>query len=108
MHNGNLVNMTHFTACDINIQVSYKVPKGQYAVFLLLGKSDRKAPELFDGRKALHDLGWVEKVIHPYDESAELADCRANWEKNPNCLFSDMWLGWKACAQSRDESVSYE
>lgn len=43
-----------------------------------------------------------------YDEAAELAACRAHWEKNPNCLFSDMWLGWKACAQSRDGSVSDE
>ena len=40
-----------------------------------------------------------------YDEAAELAACRAHWEKNPNCLFSDMWLGWKACAQSRDGST---
>ena len=43
-----------------------------------------------------------------YDEAVELAACRAHWEKNPNCLFSDMWLGWKACAQSRDGSVSDE
>lgn len=43
-----------------------------------------------------------------YNEAKELADCRAHWEKNPNCLFSDMWLGWKACAQSRDGSVSDE
>lgn len=43
-----------------------------------------------------------------YAEAAELAACRAHWEKNPNCLFSDMWLGWKACAQSRDGSVSDE
>lgn len=43
-----------------------------------------------------------------YDEAAELAACRAHWEKNPNCLFSDMWLGWKACAQLRDGSVSDE
>ena len=43
-----------------------------------------------------------------FDEAAELAACRDHWEKNPNCLFSDMWLGWKACAQSRDGSVSDE
>lgn len=40
-----------------------------------------------------------------YDEVKELAACRANWEKNPNCLFSDMWLGWKACAKSRARSA---
>lgn len=39
-----------------------------------------------------------------YNEAAELAACRAHWEKNPNCLFSDMWIGWQACAQSRDGS----
>lgn len=43
-----------------------------------------------------------------YDEAVELAVCRAHWEKNPICLFSDMWLGWKGCAQSRDGSVSDE
>lgn len=41
---------------------------------------------------------------HSYDEAKELAACRAHWEKNPNCLFSDMWIGWQACAQSRDGS----
>ena len=40
-----------------------------------------------------------------YDEVAELASCRAHWEKNPNFLFSDMWIGWKACAKSRARSA---
>lgn len=66
------------------------------------------------------DQEWTEDVyeamiryappveLPAYDEAAELAACRAHWEKNPNCLFSDMWIGWKACAQSRDGSVSDE
>jgi len=40
-----------------------------------------------------------------YDEAKELAECRSQWEKNPNCLFSDMWIGWKACAKSRARSA---
>lgn len=50
-------------------------------------------------------VGGILSGASTYDEAAELAACRANWEKNPNCIFSDMWLGWKACAQSRDGSV---
>lgn len=40
-----------------------------------------------------------------YDEAKELAECRSQWDKNPNFLFSDMWIGWKACAQSRARSA---
>lgn len=43
--------------------------------------------------------------IPAYDEAKELAECRSQWEKNPNFLFSDMWIGWKACAQSRARSA---
>lgn len=64
----------------------------------------------------INDRKWWSSVVAAappvelpaYDEAKELAACRAHWEKNPNCLFSDMWLGWKACAQSRDGSVGDE
>jgi hypothetical protein len=42
---------------------------------------------------------------HVYDEAKELDECRSQWEKNPNCLFSYMWIGWKACAKSRARSA---
>lgn len=68
-----------------------------------------------DGMGECPDSQWEAMLMEAlppelpaYDEAAELAACRAHWEKNPNCLFSDMWLGWKACAQSRDGSVSDE
>lgn len=38
----------------------------------------------------------------PYNEARELAACRAVWEKNKGCLFSDMWIGWKARARSAE------
>lgn len=45
------------------------------------------------------------RAVIAYDEAKEPAVCRAHWEKNPDCLFSDMWIGWKACAQSRARSA---
>lgn len=79
-----------------------------------------KRYEVRGGRSGLEEAGGPAKTdrqvvllsdhiaSHAYDEAKELAECRSQWEKNPNCLFSDMWIGWKACAQSRDGSVGDE
>lgn len=56
-----------------------------------------------EGSSTLIEFPRVE--LPAYDEAKELAECRSQWEKNPNCLFSDMLIGWKACAQSRARSA---
>jgi len=59
MQVGDVVNMTHWTHFQPNIQASYRAPKGRVGVFLLLGDADKKAPETFDAVGAIRALGWV-------------------------------------------------
>lgn len=59
MQIGDVVNMTHWTHFQPNIQASYRAPKGRVGVFLLLGDADKKAPESFDAAGAIRALGWV-------------------------------------------------
>lgn len=59
MQVGDVVNMTHWTHFQPNIQVSYKPQKGRVGVFLLLGDADKKAPKTFDAIGAIRALGWV-------------------------------------------------
>lgn len=59
MQLGDVVNMTHWTHFQPNIQISYRAPKGRVGVFLLLGDADKKSPETFDAVGAIRALGWV-------------------------------------------------
>lgn len=59
MKTGDVVLMNSFLAQGEGCSVSFKLPKGRQAVFLLLGDADKKDPESFDCEKALRDMGWV-------------------------------------------------
>lgn len=59
MQKGDVVLMSGFTAQGQGCSASFKPPKGQFAVFLLLGDVDKKAPESFDCDQALNDMGWI-------------------------------------------------
>jgi hypothetical protein len=109
MQIGDVVNMTHWTHFQPDIQVSYKAPRGRVGVFLMLGYADKKSPGSFNPVEAINYLGWFPKSSSAssnekcsYDEEKELALCRAHWESvGSGTPFPDLWEGWKACAKAR-------
>lgn len=55
---GDIVIMTGFTSWQPTVQASFKPPKGDVAVFLLLGNAEKKNPGAFDPDAALRRIGW--------------------------------------------------
>lgn len=131
MQVGDVVNMTHWTHFQPNIQVSYKPQKGRVGVFLLLGDADKKAPKTFDAAGAIRALGWVPgneiSATAPqpiYDEAKERELFEAFYSEraktlplplgspirygggqyvNDFALFG--WVVWLECARSRAKAV---
>ena len=56
---GDLVNQVSATHVEPGLSTTYKAPKGEVFVFLLLGTAPKDDPASFDGVKALNDLGWI-------------------------------------------------
>jgi hypothetical protein len=56
---GDLVFMSSYTDVLPHARMSYSVPKGTLAVFVLIGTMERKEGAAFDVDKAMADLGWV-------------------------------------------------
>ena len=72
---GDLINQTSFTHYTPSLQVRFAAPKGRVAVMLLLGDTDKKAPETFDATAALNRLGWIAET-ELEDAQSQLAALR--------------------------------
>lgn len=55
---GDVITMSSFNHVQPNLTAGFKAPHGRLAVFLLLGDTDKKAPESFDPGAALRSIGW--------------------------------------------------
>lgn len=68
---GDIVIMTGFTSWQPTVQASFKPPKGDVAVFLLLGNAEKKNPGAFDPEAALRRIGWYpESDFGPVEPSS--------------------------------------
>lgn len=56
---GDVIHMASFTHVQPGLSVGYKSGKGRVSVFILLGNTDKAAPEQFDPEAAIRRLGWV-------------------------------------------------
>lgn len=56
---GELVFMSSYTDVLPHARLSYKVPKGRLAVFLLLGSMEKVEGANFNAEEALRQLGFV-------------------------------------------------
>lgn len=70
MQRGDLVNMTACTIVsdDGDLRLSYRAPKGERFVFLLLGSEPKDGSKPLDGEAIMKHMGWVK------DEAAWAAE----------------------------------
>ena len=57
---GDIVPMISFTYWTPHMQAGFKAPKGECAVFVLLGSVDKKNIDSFDPAVALRSLGLID------------------------------------------------